>query len=296
MANPTDHYKLSGLDVHGTIWQEAADATERLALSLVALDQGKDVLQLDTGHVYKLIVDTGVNEAASWVDISASGTGSEVNDLTAAVTWANIPDGNVPESAVTQHEGAIDHDALANFVAEEHIDWSATGAEVVHADRYTAGGGRSFVQTFLGIYLSTNTTNWTAMNQADFWNASYTQTYGDSSGSPVVPVYAFMPIAPFACKATDVECWYRPGDSSVQGELHLYKFAHSSGTSTVTPTLIGKIGDVATGGASTNRYDISTVFSTGNTLDAGDSFAVFYKASVSGTTLRVYCSVTMEEQ
>ncbi len=31
----------------------------------------------------------------------------EVNDLGVAVTWANIPDANVPESAVTQHEAAL---------------------------------------------------------------------------------------------------------------------------------------------------------------------------------------------
>lgn len=61
--------------------------------------------------------------------------GTEVNDLSAAVTWANIPSANVPEAAVTQHEAAIDHDALANFLAAEHIDWAVTGAENVHADR-----------------------------------------------------------------------------------------------------------------------------------------------------------------
>ena len=49
----------------------------------------------------------------------------EVNDLTAAVTWANIPDANVPASAVTQHVALIDHDALLNFVANEHLDWTA---------------------------------------------------------------------------------------------------------------------------------------------------------------------------
>jgi len=35
------------------------------------------------------------------------GGGSEVNDLTAAVTWANIPDANVPASAVTQHQASL---------------------------------------------------------------------------------------------------------------------------------------------------------------------------------------------
>ncbi len=36
-----------------------------------------------------------------------AGGGVEVNDLTAAVTWANIPDVNVPQSAVTQHQAAL---------------------------------------------------------------------------------------------------------------------------------------------------------------------------------------------
>ena len=35
------------------------------------------------------------------------GLGVEANDLSAAVVWANIPDANVPASAVTQHEAAL---------------------------------------------------------------------------------------------------------------------------------------------------------------------------------------------
>ena len=40
----------------------------------------------------------------AWV---SNGSASEVNDLTASVTWANIPDANVPASAVTQHQAAL---------------------------------------------------------------------------------------------------------------------------------------------------------------------------------------------
>lgn len=55
---------------------------------------------------------------AAWEAVAG---GSEVNDLSSIVTWANIPDANVPQSAVTQHEAAIDHDALTNFVQNEHL-------------------------------------------------------------------------------------------------------------------------------------------------------------------------------
>ena len=36
--------------------------------------------------------------------VTASG---EVNDLTSVVTWANVPDANITQSSVTQHEGAL---------------------------------------------------------------------------------------------------------------------------------------------------------------------------------------------
>lgn len=153
--------------------------------------------------------------------------GTEVNDLTAAVTWANVPNANITQGSVTQHQTAlsiawsqvtgapafitgvawgdltgtlgdqtdlqsaldgkepaftkntafnkdfgsiagtvcqghdsrlsdartptshatshqsggsdqVNHDSLLGFVAAEHIDWSVTGAEDVHADRIGA--------------------------------------------------------------------------------------------------------------------------------------------------------------
>ncbi len=52
----------------------------------------------------------------------------EVNNLGAAVTWANIPDGNVPESAVTQHEAAltITESQISDL---DHLD--ETGTETI---------------------------------------------------------------------------------------------------------------------------------------------------------------------
>lgn len=41
---------------------------------------------------------------------TAAGLGAltaEINDLTAAVVWANVPDGNITESSVTQHQAAL---------------------------------------------------------------------------------------------------------------------------------------------------------------------------------------------
>lgn len=45
---------------------------------------------------------------------------------TSDITSGTFADARIAESNVTQHQAAIDHDALTNFVANEHIDW--TGA------------------------------------------------------------------------------------------------------------------------------------------------------------------------
>lgn len=62
----------------------------------------------------------------------------EVNDLTANVVWANIPDANVPSSAVTQHVALIDHDSLLNFSATEHFTQAAISIPISQINDITA--------------------------------------------------------------------------------------------------------------------------------------------------------------
>lgn len=48
------------------------------------------------------------------------------NNISATqLTSGTIPDARVASSSVTQHVGSIDHDSLLNFVANEHLDWTA---------------------------------------------------------------------------------------------------------------------------------------------------------------------------
>lgn len=72
------------------------------------------------------------------ITIAAAGAAAEVNDLSAAVTWVNVPNANITVGSVTQHVASIDHDGLLNFLAAEHIDWAVTGAEDIHVDRLPA--------------------------------------------------------------------------------------------------------------------------------------------------------------
>src|SRR6056300_1399229 len=41
------------------------------------------------------------------IDFSDLLNSAEVNDLTSSVTWANVPDANITESSVTQHQAAL---------------------------------------------------------------------------------------------------------------------------------------------------------------------------------------------
>jgi hypothetical protein len=98
-------------------------------------------------------VEPSQNQEMILVGVEAGGGGAEINDLSAVVTWANVPDANITVGSVTQHVASIDHDGLLNFVADEHIDWSVTGAEDVHTDRIPAatesavGGAEIATQT-----------------------------------------------------------------------------------------------------------------------------------------------------
>jgi hypothetical protein len=44
---------------------------------------------------------------AGWQQVGSGGSGTEVNDLTTSVTWANVPDANITASSVTQHQSAL---------------------------------------------------------------------------------------------------------------------------------------------------------------------------------------------
>jgi len=80
---------------------------------------------------------------------------SETNDLSAAVTWANVPDGNITESSVTQHEAAL-------TITESQISDLGTYAVVnvytTTCEGSDASGGGDWVQdTIDNPYIATLT-------------------------------------------------------------------------------------------------------------------------------------------
>ena len=79
--------------------------------AIVDSDFGSEGLMTTDGSGnYTITTNNSANwdTAFSWGDHSTQGyLTSESNDLTASVTWANVPDANITESSVTQHQGAL---------------------------------------------------------------------------------------------------------------------------------------------------------------------------------------------
>lgn len=70
-----------------------------------------DGTTLTTGFITDSSTDTLTNKSGNisqWTNDSGYITSfSEANDLSSAVTWANVPDANITQSSVTQHQAAI---------------------------------------------------------------------------------------------------------------------------------------------------------------------------------------------
>jgi hypothetical protein len=87
-------------------------------LEEASVDSGKIFASLQTGQIAGLTAK-GVPVAGDFLLIEDSAA----SDAKKSITM-----------------GDIDHDALTNFVAEEHVDWAGASAGTIHIDNYIEGG------------------------------------------------------------------------------------------------------------------------------------------------------------
>jgi len=71
-------------------------------------------------------------------DTAGGGAGEELTPA-AARTILNVEDGSTADQTAGEIEGIVNHDNLLGFVGDEHINWNVTGAEDIHADRFSSG-------------------------------------------------------------------------------------------------------------------------------------------------------------
>ena len=130
---------------------------------------------LPKGAVAGQTVVASVSEETGEITYSwstpAGGGGAEVNDLTDTVTWANIPDANVPESAVTQHQAALS-------ITESQISdlGSYLTSETSHADVVVDADIGVNVQAYSAVLAGTT---------ASFTTAQETKLTGIEAGADV---------------------------------------------------------------------------------------------------------------
>ncbi len=111
-----------------------------------ALPVGTYTLAVHDGTIHKEVTLTNLLGVGGFLT-------AEVNDLTSAVTWANVPDANITESSVTQHEAALS-------ITESQI--SDLGDYVLPADSIDilADVDTTTVTPLNGDVLAYNGTNW----------------------------------------------------------------------------------------------------------------------------------------
>jgi hypothetical protein len=97
----------------GTGWVAESGATVRTSLGLGDLATQSTITESQISDLGSYITasstDTLTNKSGNisqWTNDSGYLT-AETNDLSAAVTWANVPDANITQSSVTQHQTAL---------------------------------------------------------------------------------------------------------------------------------------------------------------------------------------------
>ena len=141
------------------------NATDLTSSTLVSSDQilisdggteGRVTLsQLDT--LFSGTTQTLTNKSGNisqWTnDVGYLTSFTETNDLTSAVTWANVPDANITESSVTQHEAAL---SIGNSQLTSGIDAAKTSSGSVSNTEFDyLNGVTSNLQTQLNNKAST---------------------------------------------------------------------------------------------------------------------------------------------
>ena len=150
------------------------------------------------------------HDGTNWVSLVGGGGGPEVNDLSANVTWANIPDANVPLSAVSQHvdQAFITGLGFATGAHTVNTDTQLTQAQV-GAFATAEGFIKAFTETD-PIFTASQANNITAQMITDLGNLSGTNT-GDQNAAGV-PVTAITNLT-----ATDVQAALAEHQADIDG-------------------------------------------------------------------------------
>lgn len=104
--------KSAGSQIRGLgIFESVSGATQPTRDSLPSNNRCDGYIavikNVDKVYVFNGDPATDWTTSANWTELGGTGLVNELNDLTAAVTWANVPAANITEASVIQHEAAL---------------------------------------------------------------------------------------------------------------------------------------------------------------------------------------------
>ena len=142
------------------------------------LDNDGDALI--TGALYFNTVSNAmqVYNGTAWTALTGTGA-AELNDLTTAVTWANVPDANITESSVTQHEAALS-------ITESQISDLGSYITASSTDTLTNKSGNISQWTNDSAYLTGNQTITLSGDATGSGTTAITVTVADDSHNHII--------------------------------------------------------------------------------------------------------------
>ena len=142
--NMRDGNGLEDSDVLGTIsfaGEDAAGATETygsITGSVIEADHGDEAGQIaitvaNDGTERNGITMTADKGTATEVDVTIANGAASTTTIAGTLTMGSTDFVNNSGVIQVATQGTIDHDSLANFVANEHVDWAGSSAGTIHS-------------------------------------------------------------------------------------------------------------------------------------------------------------------
>jgi hypothetical protein len=230
--------------------------------------------------------------AANWFKADYTDQVLSVAGKTGTVTLAagdiasgTFDDARIAESNVTQHEAAIDHDALTNFVANEHINH--TGVTLTAGNGLTGGGDISASRSFAvgaGTGITVNADD--VAVSSNVRTATIQVIIGSGQATITTGVKGYLEI-PFACTITAVRAL---ADQSGSIVVDIWKDTYANYPPTDADTITASAPvtiSSATKSQDTTLTGWTTSISAGDILGFNvDSITTCTQVTVSLTVLR----------
>jgi hypothetical protein len=142
-----DHTKLDGIEASADV-TDTANVTAAGALMDSEVTNLAQVKAFDSADYATAAQGTKADTAHGWGNHASAGyltSFTETNDLSTAVTWANVPDSNITQSSVTQHQAALSVTESQISDLQSYI----TGNETITLTGAITGSGTTSIATTL---------------------------------------------------------------------------------------------------------------------------------------------------